>query len=53
MVQHKIKEAAHDYCKRCDMDCEDDVAYLIHQMNNPRHSEWPSQRPHFPATLTF
>ena len=40
MIQHKIKEPAHEYCKRCDVDCEDDMEYLIHQMNNSKHSEY-------------
>lgn len=43
MIEHKIKEPTHEYCKRCDVDCEDDIAYLIHQMNNPKHSEYRSR----------
>jgi len=40
MIKHKVKDPDHDYCKRCDVDCEDDMAYLIHQIQSPKHSEW-------------
>ena len=38
MIKHKIKEPAHDYCKRCDQDCNDDLDFLIHQISSPNHS---------------
>lgn len=45
MKKHKTKmkknqnDDIHDfYCERCDWDCEDDVEYLIHQIQSPKHS---------------
>ena len=39
MRKHKIKEPSHEYCKRCDIDCEDNMEYLIHQIMSQKHSE--------------
>jgi hypothetical protein len=39
MRKHKEKDPDHFYCKRCDFDAEDDVSYLIHQIegSNGKH----------------
>lgn len=39
MITHKKKDTDHSYCARCDVDCEDDMLYFIHQLGSPAHSE--------------
>ena len=41
MRKHKIKDTDHFYCKRCDVDCEDDMSYLIHQIVSAKHIACP------------
>lgn len=41
MKKHKARatDQIHEfYCKKCDEDCEDDIAYLIHQIQSRKHS---------------
>ena len=35
MWSHKEKD--HDWCRRCDVDCEDDIDLLFHKINSERH----------------
>lgn len=52
MKKHKKKtnDDIHDfYCDRCDEDYEDDIAYLIHQIQNRKHSRFLSLTSVFPA----
>lgn len=37
MKTHKKKEPSHEYCHRCDVDCEDDAELLIHMIESDRH----------------
>ena len=39
MIRHKVKEPDHSYCKVCDVDCENDMLYFIHQLASPAHSK--------------
>ena len=39
MVKHKVKDPVHSYCKKCDVDCKDDLEYLIHQIESSNHGE--------------
>jgi hypothetical protein len=39
MKAHKKKEPSHEYCHRCDVDCEDDSDLLIHMIESGRHSK--------------
>lgn len=39
MIEHKTKDPAHSYCKRCDVDCEDDMHLFIHQLGSSDHSK--------------
>lgn len=38
MVKHKKEDPEHAYCSKCDVDCDDDMGYMIHQMESKRHS---------------
>lgn len=49
MKKHKAKaddEVHEHYCKKCDEDCEDDIAYLIHQIQSRKHSKLLSLTSH-------
>jgi hypothetical protein len=39
MIAHKKKDPNHSYCERCDVDCEDDMLYFIHQLGSSAHSK--------------
>lgn len=39
MIAHKKKDPDHSYCDRCDVDCEDDMHFFIHQLGSPAHSK--------------
>ncbi|KEF52900.1 uncharacterized protein A1O9_10806 [Exophiala aquamarina CBS 119918] len=41
MISHKKKDPDHSYCDRCDVDCEDDMLYFIHQLGSPAHNCCP------------
>ena len=38
MIKHKKKDPDHAYCKKCKLDCADDMFLLIHQIESPKHS---------------
>ena len=40
MRYHKDSEPEHEYCYKCDVDCEDDSALLVHMIESCRHSEF-------------
>lgn len=42
MKKHKEKDPDHFYCKRCNVDCEDDTEFLIHQIISPKHIACPT-----------
>lgn len=42
MKKHKEKDPDHFYCKRCNVDCEDDTEFLIHQIISPKHLACPT-----------
>jgi hypothetical protein len=35
MKRHKRTDDAHDYCHKCDLDCEDPDAYAYHKILEP------------------
>ncbi|OAP65758.1 hypothetical protein AYL99_01730 [Fonsecaea erecta] len=37
MIRHKERDPNHSYCKRCDIDCQDDMFLFIHQLGSPAH----------------
>ena len=39
MKIHKKKEPSHEYCHKCDVDCEDDAELLIHMIESDKHSK--------------
>jgi hypothetical protein len=39
MKAHKKREPSHEYCSRCDVDCEDDSELLIHMIESGRHGK--------------
>lgn len=39
MKIHKKKEPSHEYCHKCDVDCEDDSELLIHMIESGKHSK--------------
>lgn len=39
MMMHKKKEPNHEYCHKCDVDCEDDSDLLIHMIESGKHSK--------------
>ena len=39
MISHKKRDVDHSYCDLCDVDCEDDLIFFIHQLGSPLHSE--------------
>jgi len=45
MIKHKIKAPEHDYCAKCKVDCQDDLDYLIHQIQSPKHSQFHQHIP--------
>lgn len=40
MKTHKRKEPSHEYCHKCDVDCEDDSDLLIHMIESGKHSKF-------------
>lgn len=38
MLAHKKKDPKHHYCAQCDVDCDDDLAFFIHQLGSSNHS---------------
>ena len=44
MMMHKKKEPSHEYCHKCDVDCEDDSDLLIHMIESGKHSKRPARR---------
>ena len=40
MKIHKNKEPSHEYCHKCDVDCDDDAALLIHMIESGKHSKY-------------
>ncbi|KAF7506225.1 hypothetical protein GJ744_012117 [Endocarpon pusillum] len=41
MIMHKKKEPSHEYCHKCDVDCEDDSDLLIHMIESGKHIVCP------------
>lgn len=39
MIKHKKKDPEHAYCRKCDIDCSDDMQLMIHQIESPKHSK--------------
>jgi hypothetical protein len=39
MKAHKRREPSHEYCHKCNVDCEDDLDLLIHMIESGRHSK--------------
>jgi Zinc finger, C2H2 type len=52
MKAHKKKEPSHEYCHKCDVDCEDDSDLLIHMIESGKHSKRLTGF-FFRPTLTF
>ncbi|KAK5049068.1 hypothetical protein LTR84_005491 [Exophiala bonariae] len=41
MIAHKKRDPDHSYCERCDVDCDDDMLYFIHQLGSQAHNCCP------------
>lgn len=41
MKKHKDNEPEHEYCRRCDLDFEDEVRFLIHKIRDGKHIACP------------
>ena len=39
MIKHKKKDSEHAYCGKCDVDCDDDMQLMIHQIESSKHSK--------------
>ena len=38
MIKHKKKDPMHAYCSKCNVDCENDMNFMIHQIESSKHS---------------
>jgi hypothetical protein len=41
MIKHKKKDPEHAYCAKCDLDFEDDIEMMEHEIRSNKHSNLP------------